>query len=271
VWSSLAIQRPSAYRARVNIFGVQFDITWEDKASNFAKVRALVKKAAPTAESLVVLPEMFATGFSMNASSIAESYQGETETFLSGVAREHGVYVLAGAAVRGKDSQPRNKALLFSPNGELKGFYAKMRPFTPGGEAAHYTAGERAVAFPVGKLFMAPLVCYDLRFPELFRQVAAVHRPELFVVIANWPEKRIHHWVRLLQARAIENQAYVVGVNRIGKDPFYSYAGRSLVVDFNGDIIADGQDGESIVQATLDLQSLRQYRKGLPFLEDLKL
>jgi predicted amidohydrolase len=109
-----------------------------------------------------------------------------------------------------------------------------------------------------------------LRFPELFRQAAASQRPELFLVIANWPEKRIAHWVRLLQARAIENQAYVAAANRIGTDPFYNYPGRSLIIDPSGEILADAGSGEGWIQADLDLAMLKKYREGLPFLADLK-
>ena len=119
-------------------------------------------------------------------------------------------------------------------------------------------------------LSIAPFVCYDLRFPELFRSVAATHRPDLFVVIASWPEKRLTHWLRLLQARAIENQAYVVGVNRVGADPFYQYPGRSVIVDFNGEFLADAGDKEGCIQAAIDLEVLRKYRQGLPFLDDMK-
>lgn len=255
----------------MNIIGLQLDIAWEDKQANFEKVRQLLQRAAPEPGSLVALPEMFATGFSMNVAAVAEAYQGETERFLSLMAREHGVYVVAGAAMRGKSGQARNKALVFEPGGELIAFYAKMRPFTPGGEAEHYAAGKQPVTWRCGGTSVAPFVCYDLRFPELFRQVAATNRPELFVVIANWPEKRIGHWVRLLQARAIENQAYVLGVNRVGQDPFYSYSGRSLLIDYNGDILADGGTGEGVVQGRVELEPLRQYRQGLPFLADLKL
>ena len=123
--------------------------------------------------------------------------------------------------------------------------------------------------FRWGECGVAPLVCYDLRFPELFREAAAACRPELFVVIANWPEKRISHWVRLLQARAIENQAYVLGVNRTGRDPYSAYPGRSLVADPQGEIVADAGGGEGWVSASLDLANLRKYREGLPFLDDL--
>ena len=117
---------------------------------------------------------------------------------------------------------------------------------------------------------VSPFICYDLRFPELLRAAAAQHRPELFAVIANFPAKRISHWVQLLRARAIENQAYVIGVNRIGDDPFYNYGGRSLIVDPLGEIVTDIGSDTGIVRANLDLENLVKYRDGLPFLNDLK-
>jgi predicted amidohydrolase len=254
----------------MTIVGLQFDIAWENKPANFSTVRRLLAQAAPQKGSLVVLPEMFATGFSMNVDVIVESYGGETEQFLAKTAKEFGTTIIAGAPMRGRDGRARNKALVFSPEGELLAFYAKMRPFTPGGEREHYVAGEHTVAFQWNGITVSPFVCYDLRFPELFREAAAEHRPELFVVIASWPDKRIHHWVALLQARAIENQAYVIGVNRIGKDPYYTYCGRSLIVDPQGAILADAGTTEAVISAQLDLANLRKYREGLPFLADMK-
>ncbi|HWW00706.1 MAG TPA: nitrilase-related carbon-nitrogen hydrolase [Candidatus Acidoferrum sp.] len=253
----------------MNILALQPDIAWENKPANFEKVRRLLTQAAPEKNSLVILPEMFATGFSMNTGAMAEPAGGPTEQFLAGTAKEFGVCLLGGAVVLGKSGHARNKALVFSSAGELISFYAKMRPFTPGGESEHYTAGEHPTMFRWEECAVSPFICYDLRFPELFRQAAAMHRPELFIVIASWPEKRILHWVRLLQARAIENQAYVVGVNRVGKDPYYRYTGRSLIVDFNGDLMADAGETEGWCQARLDLGALRKYREGLPFLQDM--
>jgi omega-amidase len=253
----------------MNVVAVQFDIVWENKRENFTRVRRLLEKAAPARDSLVALPEMFATGFSMNASAIAEPYGGETEQFLASTSREFGVWLIGGAAMRGRDGKARNKALVFSPAGELAAYYAKMRPFTLGGEPEHYAAGERPITFRWNDCGVSPFICYDLRFPELFREAAAAHRPELFVVIANFPAKRIQHWVPLLQARAIENQAYVAAVNRIGEDPFYAYNGRSMIIDPHGEIVADAGDRETCIQATLDLASLRKYREGLPFLADM--
>ncbi len=254
----------------MNVVALQFDIVWEDKQANFAKVRRLLAAAAPARDSLVVLPEMFATGFSMNADVVAESAGGETEHYLANTAREFGVCLLAGVAMRGRDGHARNKALVFSPAGELLSFYAKMRLFTPGREPEHYVAGKRTVAFHWADCTIAPFICYDLRFPELFRDAAATYQPELFVVIANFPEKRIEQWVRLLQARAIENQAYVLGANRVGSDPYYTYGGRSLVIAPEGGILADAAECEGCIRAELDLAALRKYRAGLPFLADLK-
>jgi omega-amidase len=254
----------------MKIIGLQLEIVWENKPANFDKVRKCLAQAPPGPGDLVVLPEMFATGFSMNTDVTAEPYGGETEQFLSQLAKEYSAFFVGGAALRDRHGRTRNKALIFGPDGSLLAFYAKMRPFTPGAEHEHYVAGEMPVTFGWHQVKVCPFVCYDLRFPELFRRAAAADRPELFVVIANWPEKRVSHWVRLLQARAIENQAYVMGVNRVGTDPFYTYSGRSLIADFNGDIIADAGESEGSIQAALDLDRLAKYREGLPFLQDLK-
>jgi predicted amidohydrolase len=253
----------------VNVIALQHDIAWENKEANFARVHKLLTAAAPIKGALIALPEMFATGFSMNADAIAEPPGGATEQFLAAMAREFDVCVVAGLAIRGRDGRVRNRALALSPAGDRLAAYAKMRLFTPGGEPDHYAAGRRSVAFRWGGCTISPFICYDLRFPEIFRRATAVHRSELSVVIANFPKKRIHHWARLLQARAIENQAYVVGVNRVGRDPYYTYAGRSLIIDPQGETLAEAAEREGCVRARLDLVSLRQYREGLPFLEDM--
>ena len=253
----------------MNVVALQFDIAWEDKRANFDTVRNLLLQAAPATGSLVALPEMFATGFSMNVTKVADSYGGEVEQFLGELARQFKVWLVAGAAMKARDGRARNKALVFSPDGELVAFYAKMRPFTLGGEADHYTAGERPITFRWADCTVAPFICYDLRFPELFRQAAADHHPELFVVIANFPEKRIQHWVTLLQARAIENQAYVVGVNRIGTDPYYTYPGRSLIISPQGAILADAGEREQVLAAAIDPQVATSWRRDFPALADM--
>jgi omega-amidase len=253
----------------LNIYAVQHDIVWENKPATHARVAALLAAQPHAAGSLVVLPEMFATGFSLNTSVTDDSASRETATFLQQLARQRNVAVLAGLVGRNPAGQPCNQALALAPDGRELARYTKLRPFTPGGETAHYTPGERSVIFEWQGWRIAPFICYDLRFPELIRPVAAAG-VDLLVFIASWPDKRIAHWVKLLQARAIENQCYVVGVNRVGTDPDHRYCGRSLVVDYFGEIIADAGEGEGVITATLDRAAQDQYRAGLPFLKDIR-
>ena len=172
-------------------------MSWEDKPANYAKVIELLAQEAIPPGSLVLLPEMFATGFTMNAPLIAEKIGGETEQFLARIAHEHSSFVLGGVVVRGQDGHARNQAIVFSPEGCEVARYSKMQPFTLGGESVNYAAGAQVVTFQCNDFLVAPFICYDLRFPELFR-IAAWQRPHLYTVIASWPEARISHWVKLL-------------------------------------------------------------------------
>ena len=149
---------------------------------------------------------------------------------------------------------------------------AKVYPITPATEDRHSAAGDGPVDFDWAGCRVAPTVCYDLRFPELFRRAVARsgRSVELLTVIANWPVSRIEHWATLLRARAIENQAYVAGCNRVGKDPSLSYNGRSQVIDPSGNVLADAGDKETVIRAELDLGNLREYRRKLPVLADMR-
>lgn len=255
----------------MNVACCQMDIAWENKPANYAKVRALLDAAAVPAGSLLVLPEMFATGFSMNVAAIAESgEERETECFLAETARARGLYVLGGIVTRDPDGRRgRNEAVLFCPNGRESARYQKMHPFSFGGETAHYASGSHPVVTPVGDWAVAPFVCYDLRFPEVFRSAVRRGGAQVLVVIANWPEAREAHWITLLAARAIENQAYVVGVNRCGRDPRHAYSGRSRIIGPRGEEIVDAGSGEGIVQARLDRDALVSWRQAFPALADI--
>lgn len=252
----------------MNVYCCQLDIAWEDKDRNFARTRELLAAAKPAPGSLIVLPEMFATGFSMNVPAIAETAGGKTEQFLRLLAREHNSCVLGGIVSPDPAGQGRNEALAFSPDGSLLARYAKIHPFSLGGEAGCYSRGHGIVTFEFAGFKIAPFVCYDLRFPEIFR-AAVSQGVELFVVIANWPSRREQHWVTLLQARAIENLAWVVGVNRSGKDPQHVYPGRSIVVDPHGFIRADAGMAEGIALAQADLHTVRSWREQFPALRDM--
>jgi predicted amidohydrolase len=247
----------------------QFDIAWENKPANHDKVRRLLDQARPSRGSLVILPEMFATGFSMNVAVINDSVTHETRDFLSRLAADYGVYVVGGLVETAPDGRGRNECAVFSPAGDELARYCKMHPFTFGGEADHYIAGDSVRTFQWHEFTVAPFICYDLRFPEIFR-LAVRQGANLYIVIANWPAPRIHHWTALLQARAIENQAYVAGANRCGADPKLSYPGRSSIIDPRGTILAEAESAEGVIAAEADYQALVSYRQELPFLQDMR-
>jgi omega-amidase len=244
----------------------QHDIFWEDKAATHARVRALLDGAALPKGSLVLLPEMFSTGFSMNVAQIAEGQERATETFLASEARARGVSILAGV-VSSSSGRGRNEALLMGPDGREQARYAKLHPFSFGGEDRHFEAGRSLCTFEWQGIKVAPFICYDLRFPEAFRAAVDLGA-ELLVVIASWPLARAAHWVALLRARAIENQAYVAGVNRCGDDPKLAYGGRSLIIDPRGEVLAEAGDAECVLTAPIDHASLVAYRSEFPALKD---
>jgi omega-amidase len=251
------------------VAGVQLDIVWEDKQANHEKVRALVAAAKLPEGALLALPEMFATGFSMNVAEIAQSEQRETEVFLERLAREQRIFVCGGVVVRGADGRGLNQSVTFAPTGDLIARYSKIHPFSYGGETLQYSAGTEVILYGVGGVEVAPFVCYDLRFPEIFRN-AVRQGAKIYTVIANWPEPREAHWLALLKARAIENQAFVLGVNRCGRDPKLAYSGRGQLIDPRGNVLADGGNREGVFGAEIDLASLYSYRKEFPALQDMK-
>ena len=251
----------------MNISAVQLDSVWEQPRANFEKVERLLAASPPDAGSLVVLPEMFSTGFSLDLSKTAQSGTGETEEFLGDLARRHGCAVVGGVVNASGPGSGRNEAVAFAPDGRLLARYVKQRPFSGAGENAVHERGTETVIFSWGGFTVAPFVCYDLRFPELFRD--AVQRgADLLIVIAAWPVKRIEHWLTLLRARAIENQAWVVGVNRCGREPDFIYNGRSVVVDPHGAIVADAGDVEKVLAASVDAETVRAWRAEFPALRD---
>lgn len=249
----------------------QFDIAWEDKPANFRRVAALVREARPAPRALLLLPEMFATGFTMNIGLTAEPAHGPTAQFLSDLAKEHGIHVVGGAVmIDAGGGRPRNEALAFDPRGTLSARFAKAYPFTLAREDEHHAAGEHTNPFEWAGCRVSPAVCYDLRFPELFRR-AAGNGAEVMPVIANWPAARESHWMTLLRARAIENQAYVAGCNRVGTDGnALEYTGRSQIIDFRGDVLADAGGEESVISAAVDVAALRDFRTAFPFLADMR-
>lgn len=254
----------------LQLVGVQADMIWEDKPSSQARVRALLEAQSVREGALVVLPEMFATGFSLDVAKIAEvSGDGPTQRFMSQLAIELRSCVLGGVVTRDGTGKGCNEAVAYGPDGREIVRYRKLHPFTFGKESDHYRAGDRTVRFSWRGFVIAPFICYDLRFPEVFR-AEVCHGVDLIVVIACWPEVRADHWRTLLKARAIENQAFVVGVNRCGRDPNLNYSGDSRVIDPRGTMLCDTEDKEVAFSVDLDRQIVDRYRNEFPVLPDMR-
>lgn len=251
------------------VFAVQLDIAWHDKPANHARVNLLLDQAGVTPGALVVLPEMFSTGFSMAVDQTADDVTHESEDFLLKTAEERGVAIIGGLTVRGADGRGRNQALVAFPDRQPPLRYEKMQPFTLGGEGEHFTAGSDIVLFEWQGLKIAPFICYDLRFPELFR-AAVLRGAQVLAVIANWPVVREDHWMTLLRARAIENLCYAVGVNRAGRDANHAYGGRSVFLGPRGGAIAEAGDRETVIAGQLNAAALNDWRRKFPALGDIR-
>lgn len=253
----------------MQIVAVQYDMVWQDKPANHRKIKALLADGVIAEGSLIILPEMFDTGFSMDLSATAQGEPRESESFLRDIAKRHNSAVLAGVVGPVRDGKGSNEAVAFAPDGSELARYQKMQPFTLSGEDAKYGAGDGHCIFEWEGVKVAPFVCYDLRFPEVFRP-AALDGAELIVVMACWPEVRSEHWVRLLQARAIENQAFSVGVNRCGSEPTLKYDGRSTAFDPLGVSLFEADGREQVCSVIIDANDARQWRSKFPALRDIR-
>jgi len=248
----------------VKIAAIQHDITWEDRDATLAHVAPMVATAAREGARLVVLPEMFAVGFSMTPERAAEPVGGPTSAWLAEQARTHDLWI-GGSVPEQGEGRPRNVFVLAGPDGTVHR-YAKIHPFTYSGEDEHYDAGDELVTVDVDGLRSSLFVCYDLRFADEFWGRAEA--TDLYLVVASWPETRAHHWRSLLLARAIENQAYVLGCNRVGDGDGTHYAGGSCIVDPMGNVLASAGDHEAVVLADVDVAEVAKARARFPFLRD---
>ena len=250
----------------MRVAAVQHDVAWEDRDATLARLEPQLRAAAGAGARLVVLTEMFPTGFSMEPERVAEAEGGPSTDFLRTRAGELGVWLAGSVPIRPDGAVlPVNRLLLAGPGGELE-HYDKLHSFTYSGEQEHYAAGTRRVTVDVDGVRVTPFVCYDLRFADEFW--AEAPGTDCYVVVANWPAARRAHWQALLVARAIENQAYVVGVNRVGEGGGLHYAGDSRIVDPLGEVLAAGAGGETILLADVDPAVVAETRKRYPFLAD---
>ena len=250
----------------LRVAGIQHDIVWEDPAANFAAVGPMIESAADDGAELVVIAEMWSTGFSMNSDEIAEPPEGPTATFMHDIASRTGAWVAGSFPEQtpGYD-RPTNRLLFAGPSGEDVR-YSKIHPFTYAGEDDHYAAGRQPVRLEIKGVRVTAAICYDLRFTDLFWNAAA--DTDCYVIPANWPEARREHWMALLRARAIENQAYVVGVNRVGSAGRLDYSGDSMIIDPLGEVTAAPLGQVTRVEGDIDPDRVAAVRAEFPFMQD---
>jgi predicted amidohydrolase len=249
----------------MRVAAVQHDIVWADREANFARLAPLIARAADEGARLAVLTEMFSTGFVVDRDDIGEPTGGPSSSFLSEMAARHGIWVAGSCPETAPDDpRPYNSLVVASPDG-AQHRYSKIHPFTYGGEDRHFRPGSEHVTVDIEGTRTSLFVCYDLRFADEFWGLA--RDTDLYVVPANWPESRRTHWVSLLRARAIENQAYVVGVNRVGEGGGLAYCGDSRIIDPLGNETV-AADGESIACAEVSPQYVAEVRARFPFLQD---
>jgi len=250
----------------IRIAAVQHDIVWEDSQANFDHVAPMIESAVADGAGMVVLPEMWSTGFSMDSERVAEAPDGATATFMKELAVGTGAWIVGSFPEHtpGYD-RPTNRLLMAGPGGEDHR-YSKIHPFTYAGEDEHYAAGRDRVTVEVEGVRITPLVCYDLRFTDLFWDAAA--DTDCYLVPANWPEPRRQHWMTLLRARAIENQAYVIGVNRVGSAGRLEYSGDSRIIDPLGDLVEAPVGEEGVIVADIDPAVVASVRADFPFMPD---
>jgi omega-amidase len=252
----------------LTITTIQPDLQWEDKAANLRRLEEKIDSIGVHTE-LVVLPEMFSTGFSMRPESLAEPMDGPTVGWMRTIAARKKI-ILTGSLIIAEEGKYFNRLIWMLPNGQF-GYYDKRHRFAFAGEDEYYSAGSRRLIASVKGWKILLLVCYDLRFPIWSRQAMTERELEydLIIYVANWPERRNLAWKTLLRARAIENQSYVIGVNRVGADGNQiMHSGDSMIIDPLGEILYHGAEEEELFTQTLHKDKLEEIRQRFPFWKD---
>jgi len=243
---------------------LQTYLFWENIDRNLQNIDVKLSEIREKTD-LIVLPEMFSTGFSMNAEKLAEPMNGKTMDWMNKIARRHDC-VVTGSIIIKENGRYYNRLIWMRPDGSNE-YYDKRHLFAMGKEHENYTAGNKKLVVELNGWKICPMICYDLRFPVWLRNVNMEY--DLLLIVANWPEKRISHWRSLINTRAIENQAYVIGVNRVGHDgnEFY-HTGDSTCVDPNGNVVYHKHDMEDLYSLSILADEVTKTRLNLPFLKD---
>lgn len=248
---------------------IQTDLQWENKEANLALLEKKIQALQPP-QQVVVLPEMFSTGFSMRPEALAEPMTGPTVQWMKRMAATKKI-IVTGSVIVEEEGRYFNRLIWMLPNGQC-GHYDKKHLFAFAEEDKHYTAGTERFIASVNGWKVALMVCYDLRFPVWARQQNEPGEDfeyDLLMYVANWPQRRSHAWKSLLVARAIENQSYVVGVNRVGHDGNQiNHSGDSMLIDPLGEVLFHKENEEAVFTTTLQKEQLQQVRDKFPFWRD---
>lgn len=246
---------------------IQSDLFWEDKQSNLEKLASKIRGISEKTE-LIILPEMFSTGFTMRPQGLAEPMDGKTILWMQSLAKERRA-IITGSVIISEGGSYFNRLIWMLPDGNY-GFYDKRHLFSFAGEHEQYSIGNKKFVGSVNGWKINLQICYDLRFPVWARQPSDPESYyDIYINVANWPEKRRQAWMALLTARAIENQCYVIGVNRVGIDGNqHKYSGDSMLIDPLGKVLWNGADEEVICTYTLQKSPLDEVRSRFPFLGD---
>jgi omega-amidase len=250
----------------LQITTVQADLIWEDKAANLQKFDTLLRGSLRGETDVIVLPEMFTTGFSMTPETLAEPMTGATMAFLR--RKSHALdAAITGSFICEENGKYYNRLIWMQPDGQFW-TYDKRHLFSLANEQNHYAAGDKLLQIEWRGWTIRPMICYDLRFPAWSRNVAPNYY-DILIYVANWPERRRQPWQSLLVARAIENQAFVVGVNRVGLDGNgVLHSGDSMVVDFSGEKLFQRSHTEGVETTSLSKVDLTRFREKFTFLAD---
>lgn len=250
---------------------IQTQLFWEEKTRNLQMLEEKIN-SVPVKTEVIILPEMFSTGFSMKPEQLAEEMDGETIAWMRRISSERKI-ILAGSSMIAENGNYYNRLVWMLPNGKM-GLYDKKHLFAYGNEHKHYTRGNKRLIASVKGWRINLLVCYDLRFPVWSRQSKGSEKSEgleydVLIYVANWPERRSSVWKTLLQARAIENQSFCIGVNRVGKDGNdVSHSGDSMIINPLGEVLYHKANDEDIYTITLQKEELTRAREKMPFWKD---
>ena len=242
----------------------QIDIAWENSQKNMKKIETFVKQASQSSVELVLFPEMSLTGFTMDINKLLLSEE-QIINWIKSLAIDNNINIGLGFAIK-VDKKGKNKYTIVSKNGDILVMYTKIHPFSYSGEDDKYYKGDEICTCPINEFKITPFICYDLRFPEIF-QIAS-RSSQIITVAASWPKSREEHWMTLLKARAIENQCYIIGINRTGFGDGLEYNGKSIFVNPDGQILNEINSEEMLIINDLKIEKIKEVKERFDIKKD---